>query len=653
MVRRQKVPNKRKSPSLSAESNHAHNDVRDELRSLFASMEEDTQAFISGTRSSLHATSGLAGSSTSAGSFAPAGTSSNTLRQALEISTRATQGNGSGEDNEEGWVDEEPVKRKKARVSSNLYHGASAMDKNDQPDSAVNALRGMYSGMGAQLGSSDNNQQMPTRSEHDTSERNFIDKGKKRALVDDDDDDNGYNLVDSEYRQGENQEKGDSDGSVFAMPPPDPEMDAFGLCFAPSDLTASLKDDNEVDDFDKPRKGRQVEKRYKLVAKKRGDFFGGLSEYPEILIDLALHLDIASVLSLFCISKDFHQTINGHISHFSKQYTKKWAPESSRIFRFNFFSSLCSPDPVGRIAPGTGTIRLVPTLKWPQMIIHREKTVRDILACLARAGHRVTKTMKMTLRKMWMVMDVATSRMRARMMHNEQYMTDVDLYNIQLFCVKLDMRFNDPLDGSGSANLTRLMLGQRGLTPLCKLLKRERYLSLMEITQTQLRYRYYHPRGTPVAALTLPMFGIPAAEIGRGHLEGWGLGRTHLFRPDELCLMESTRRFLCLDKHLAYMMLHGYVNLSTREITLPTDEEMYMSDDDDTDIEDAGWDGLDPDTAAEEWVTDDEDGNEDQEAEETNIDAIMRDKDHLDQSNAGCSGQKEGFELPFRASCGS
>jgi len=48
-------------------------------------------------------------------------------------------------------------------------------------------------------------------------------------------------------------------------------------------------------------------------------------------------------------------------------------------------------------------------------------------------------------------------------MHNTRVWRNKDLYNILLFIVKLDMRFNDPVDGPGTDMMTKLFLGQRGM----------------------------------------------------------------------------------------------------------------------------------------------------------------------------------------------
>jgi hypothetical protein len=310
-------------------------------------------------------------------------------------------------------------------------------------------------------------------------------------------------------------------------------------------------------------------------SKKNRDFFRSLSNYPELLMELAKHLPIDSLVSLYAISKDFHQTLNGHLTHCMKECAAFKAPQSAKVFKFSVYESTLNPDPVGRPNPiEPNTIRKVPGLRWLQMVVHREKTVRDILACMARQGHRMPKDMPITLKKMWLLMDIASNAHRVQCMHSK-FFSAKDLHNVQMFIVKLDMRFNDPVDGPGNDILRKLMLGQRGLTPLCKMLKRTGYLEMLDIVRLSIRYDY---KPDPLLRL-YSLWGIPPQEVGIGHLEGWGKGRVHLLRPDELVIREAVRRQLDLKNHIMIMMLWGYLDPITGKDTPATEEEKYMSDD--------------------------------------------------------------------------
>jgi hypothetical protein len=317
-----------------------------------------------------------------------------------------------------------------------------------------------------------------------------------------------------------------------------------------------------------------------LNVRRNRDFFGGLSQYPELVLEICKHLRCKDFISLYAISKDFHETINGHMTHLMKTCASYHAPESAKIFVFTFYEQLCMIDPVGRPHPFIpNRVRKVPSLKWLQMVMHRERVVRDILACMARQGHRMPKSMSLTLKKMWLTMDISTCAGRVKLMHNQQFWTDFDLYNVMMFVVKLDMRCNDPLIGPGDDGLRKLFLGQRGLTPLRNLLKRTAYKTILEVIELAVRYEY--TMKTEHILRRLSIFGVPWYEVGRGHLEGWGAGRAHLYRVDELMLRESARRGLQLGTHLVEIMFWGYVDPVTKRTIKVTDEETYMSDDED------------------------------------------------------------------------
>jgi hypothetical protein len=367
-------------------------------------------------------------------------------------------------------------------------------------------------------------------------------------------------------------------------PPPTQQpspLDALGIHADPTVLAKSLKRSFSATDPDLllptlSNPNLPWPKRRRTTAP--FPFFESLATYPELYLELCKHLRIADLLSLYAIQRDFHETVNGHLAHAMKSCARHHAPESSAVFAHAMYQTLCVSDPARRPDPRNWAVaRRVPGLRWLQMVCHRERVVRDILAALAREGHRTPRGMALTLKKVWVVMDVATTAQRICLVHNEAWFTDQDCYNAQLFVMKLNMRFNEPLTGVGDDGLTRVMLGQRGLTPLCRLLKREAYFHEKDILRLAIRYCY---EAKPQHK-QFNIFGIRARDVGRGHLEGWGLGKIHLFRIDELVMRESVRRRLNLDDHLLYMMLWGHVDPVTKEDIKATDEELYMSDTED------------------------------------------------------------------------
>ncbi|OBT63496.1 hypothetical protein VE03_08108 [Pseudogymnoascus sp. 23342-1-I1] len=306
--------------------------------------------------------------------------------------------------------------------------------------------------------------------------------------------------------------------------------------------------------------------------------FEALATHPELYFELCAHLPPASLLILYATSRLFHATLNTHLTHALKTCARAFAPLASRIYRHGMYDTLCIPDPSGRREPTNwALIRRVPSFRWLLMVAHRSRCVRDILACLAREGHRLPRSARETLLKTWVVMDVATTAGRICLVHNETWWTDTDCWNAQAWVLKLGMRFNEPMTGIGDDGLVRVMLGQRGLTPLWRLLRREGFKTGVEVLRAAVRY-CYEPRPENTG---MSIFGVSPAEIGKLHLEGWGEGKIHLFRIDELVMRESVRRRLRLDDHLLYMMLWGHVDPVTGRDIKPSAEEMYMSDSED------------------------------------------------------------------------
>ncbi|KAH6666851.1 hypothetical protein B0J14DRAFT_490477 [Halenospora varia] len=297
--------------------------------------------------------------------------------------------------------------------------------------------------------------------------------------------------------------------------------------------------------------------------------------YPELLVEVGKHLRMRDFMILFCISKDFNFALRTHWKAHMLSLAAFMAPESSQVFRFNMYRPLCILDPLSRTIPHRlNEIQVVPGIKWLQMVVHREKASRDILACMARQGHRMPGGMGMSLKKMWLLMDMATNRQRVAFMRSSYWGWE-DLYNVQMFVVKLDMRFNDPIDGPASDQMRKLFLGQRGLSPLWRLLKRTGFRSLEDVIKLSVRYNHEVKEKHKF----WPIWEIPPHEIGIGHLEGWGKGNTHLYRPDELVVREAIRRRMNMKHHIMMMMLWGYCDPITGENTPPTEKEMYMSDD--------------------------------------------------------------------------
>jgi len=282
---------------------------------------------------------------------------------------------------------------------------------------------------------------------------------------------------------------------------------------------------------------------------------------------MASHLDVEDLVSLYAISKDFHYLVNTRFTTTVLSQSLSKAPESSRTFRFKAYKNLCMTDPVARPnAEVEGKFRMVPSFRWLRMVLYREHVVAEIIAYLAAEGHRLPRRSSLTLKKIWLTMDMATNTSRIGFMHNREFWTDDDLYVATIFSIKLDMRLTDPVDGDGETSLRHMLLAQRSLTSLWRALKRTGMLTQLEMLQMYVRWSYKpapEHRGMSIV-------GVPANEVGKGQNEGWGRGSARLLRPDDLVMREGIRRGLDIHKRYMDMLVWGYIDPQTfEEIPIP------------------------------------------------------------------------------------
>ncbi|KAK4159380.1 hypothetical protein QBC43DRAFT_222248, partial [Cladorrhinum sp. PSN259] len=332
------------------------------------------------------------------------------------------------------------------------------------------------------------------------------------------------------------------------------------------------------------------------------DLIASLCTASELINNVCKFLAPADIVNLYSVAKDFHQVLNQYMRSSVLVWARHMAPNAARIYSSPTYSHWFIPDPAGRrltmddydanrlqrdqpyhmehrwLNQDIGGVRHVPGLVWLQRVVNREIRVRDIIATLARMGHRLPMGAQGALQKLWVIMDVSTTATRLSLMSKETFFTDEDVYIVQMFVIKLNLAFNDPVFGPRSGNLTRLMLGQKGLSPLWALLRGKKYTTKREIRQLKIRYDV---PPTPHQLQTgRPMWDIDIDQMGVVHLEGWGRGGLrHLMRPDELIPLEASRREMSLNENVLMMAIFGHVDLETGNPMVPDIDEMYMSDD--------------------------------------------------------------------------
>ncbi|OAQ64674.1 histidine kinase group protein [Pochonia chlamydosporia 170] len=328
------------------------------------------------------------------------------------------------------------------------------------------------------------------------------------------------------------------------------------------------------------------------------DLITAMCSRVELAVELGKHLAPEDMVNLYATSRTFHNALNEHMLSSIRMWIDHRAPEAGKVFQFRLYRRYLVTDPAGRTwheqcrgsdvartNPRLMTqIRSIPGLRYLQLVLGRDRCCRQILGIMARNGFLMPKSMHGTLLRLWLLMDVPTSGQRQAFMRNKEIWSNEHIYNAQMFFMKLLMAFNDPTYGPGGFELLHLILGQKGLYPLWQLLMRKKFTTLSEIIDLQVRYQFDAPPelvANPDGEQTT-IHGVPLHEVGVGHYEGWGLGDNHLLRPDELIPIEGTARTLHLEDHLMYMMMWGYCDTLTGENIVPTEEELYISDEENT-----------------------------------------------------------------------
>ncbi|KAL2375105.1 hypothetical protein RJ035_004853 [Blastomyces gilchristii] len=309
------------------------------------------------------------------------------------------------------------------------------------------------------------------------------------------------------------------------------------------------------------------------------NIFQEILKRPELALLVTRHLRVQELLILYRTSKDFHHVVNTRFTTVIQAQACARAPEAAKIFPPRCYAKLCIPDPGLRPHPvakraALGETRKVPSFRWLLMVCFREMVCHEIVTILAEDGVPVPDRCTSTMKKIWLLMDIPDNARRIALVQNHEIFTDVDLFFATLFFVKLDMRFTDPITGSGKDGMRRLLLAQPSLSMLWRTLKRTALISKLDVMRLFARWKYQlrqDQRG-------LSIFGVPAHEVGIVQYQCWGRtgNRVPLQRPDELLLKESIRRGLDLQQRYTDMFLWGYINPRTMQDYLPVLHKRQM-----------------------------------------------------------------------------
>ncbi|MCJ1380729.1 hypothetical protein MMC17_003837 [Xylographa soralifera] len=328
------------------------------------------------------------------------------------------------------------------------------------------------------------------------------------------------------------------------------------------------------------------------------NIFKAFFNHPEILHVFTTNLEVDDLLSLYAISKDFHEFCNRRFTAMILGQSVSKAKESTEIFKWKMYKNMCQDDPAERLNEEASPrelkngeigipIRDIPTFRWLTMVLHRERVVDEILEVLNNAGHRLPRQCSMVLKKIWLTMGIPDNGRRVGLMHNKKFWTNKDLIYATMFLIKLDMHLTDPLSGKGETLMRKMLMAHPGLTTLWQVLKREELCNQFDMMRMYVHWKW-RPR---VEHRHLSICGIPPEYIGALQYEGYGKGTQKLIPPDTLIMRESIRRKLHMHDRLVDMLLYGNIHSKSFVDIWPSEplgqeEENAWSDTDDSSDED-------------------------------------------------------------------
>ncbi|KAL8726038.1 MAG: hypothetical protein Q9166_006983 [cf. Caloplaca sp. 2 TL-2023] len=292
--------------------------------------------------------------------------------------------------------------------------------------------------------------------------------------------------------------------------------------------------------------------------------FNRLLNHPELIFEMVNHLDVDHLLALYSISREFHDLANTRFTTMMFSQSLSKAAESAQIFPFRCYRSLCLRDPAKRRneAKSDFQVRHVPGFQWLKMILFREQVVYGIVTCLEQESLMLPACATLTIKKIWFFMDLPTNKLRDGLIRNTNYWSEGDLYLAHLFIMKLDMLLTCPMTGEGDLGLRKMLLGQRSLSTLLRVLRREEMRNSYEMMKMIVAWNY--ERNDRQRALNQPIFGVPPHKIGMLQYEGWGLNPGVLFHQiDTVLTWECVRRGLDMPAHYLDMVFYGFVNKRT------------------------------------------------------------------------------------------
>lgn len=292
--------------------------------------------------------------------------------------------------------------------------------------------------------------------------------------------------------------------------------------------------------------------------------YKAILRHNNLFFQFALRLPYSSIIDLYAIDKEFHYRLNKYSVSLIHDYARRHAPLAGHIFSWVLYPQLCISDPMLRpMDERQWLARDVPGFRWVGMILWRQKIVRSILTILSMEGHRVPAACEATLIKFWCLMEMKTTKLRLSFLKDKEIWADADIINFQLLIVKLDMRFSDPILGNGCCQLASLLLSQKSLSTLWKVLSGKLKLGYDTLSSMVVRTYHADDLDAQMHAMFQNMTDEEEDPLGILAREGWHRDGAKMEHAVDMVIAEGIRRDLHVQKYYMDFILYGFMDERT------------------------------------------------------------------------------------------
>lgn len=303
-----------------------------------------------------------------------------------------------------------------------------------------------------------------------------------------------------------------------------------------------------------------------IISSQPFNVYKALLRHPNLFFQFALRLPFPTIINLYAIDKEFHYRLNKYSVSLMHDYAKYHAPLAGFIFSWVLYPELCISDPMLRPMDERAWLaRDVPGFRWIGMVLWRDRVVRSILTRLAMEGLRVPDDCVAALMKFWCLMEMKTTSLRLAFLRDTNIWTPLDIVHFQHFLVKLDMRFGDPVLGNGICELSHMLLTQKSLSVLWKVLTEKLKLDYDATTDILVHTYLTDDLDTD----THPWLddevenGVVEEEWGLLYREGWDMDGARMESPVDMVITEGIRRGLNVQQYLLDFISYGFVDEET------------------------------------------------------------------------------------------